>query len=201
MIRKIEVSPQQGDMFSGIPSRLETDPHFPTLENQGVYVSLEERNKALQSALTWLGRQASSASFREIGRQQAEGRRTPAVRAMERRYTQEELEEKLDDSESAKEGVEKAMVGQLKKAFGYDELIRSDLFPEITEEKVNEAFIWGGQKTLRRGSEPGYREGKKEFEARFKGSNNSLSRQSYRRKLKRQATKIKKAQSPNSRVP
>ena len=195
-----EVSPDQGDLFSGTPNQLQSDPHFANSGEvaYGVAVSLEARNEALQSAFTWLGRQASSAAFREIGRQQTEGQRTAGVRRLESQYTQEELEEKLETShKAAKDGIEDALSGKLKKAFGYEELVGSELFPDITEEKAEEAFLSGGGSQPVSG-QPGPKEGKKEFEARFKGSNHSRSRHTYRNKLKRQATQIKRVQTRNS---
>ncbi len=197
--KRTEVSPDQGDLFNGAPGHLQPDPHFANTGEvvHGVAVSLEARNEALQLALTWLGRQASSSAFREIGRKQAEGRRTPDVKRVEGQYTQEEFEEKLDTSHnSAKAGIEKAFRGKLKTAFGYDALVGSELFPSITEEKVESAFRSGdtGQVSVK----PGSKEGKEEFEARFKGANHSRARQAYRGKLKRQASQIKKVQAKNA---
>jgi hypothetical protein len=192
--QRTEVAPQQGDLFSGIPGRLQPDPHFQETGEvaYGVAVSLEERNQALQSAFTRLGRMASSAAFREVGTQQAEGRRNRAVMNLEGRYSQSELTEKVVASERAIDGNEKALDATLRQAFGYGKLVDSELFPEVTAEKTESAFLTGGPvaPSSSPGQTPGHREGKREFEARFKGSNHSKARHAYRSKLKRQATQL-----------
>lgn len=202
----VKVSPGQGELLSGT----RPDPHFEVSSGPevayGVYVDLQERNEALLSAITWLGRQARSASFREIGNKRAEGGRSTAVKKLESQYNiPGELEEKLEVSETdAKPGMEKATDSKLQEAFGLKQLIenrnRLMLADEdgelvnLSEKNLLDAFQSGASIFDSNGKrvKPGHKEGKAEFESRFAGSNNRGPRDRLKRQLGRQATSIKR---------
>jgi len=201
--KKTEVSPGQGDLFSGTSQHLQPDPHFqPGAEvANGVAVSLQERNEALTSAATLLGRLSSNASFRE---QRHQSGTNSARRNIENSYQDaHEVEMAFDRAESNRVGLEKGIESSFRRAFGFDSLVSSELYPELTEEVVRTALKAGERVVVsaRKRPKPGHKEGLREFEERFKGSSNRTPRDRLKRTLGRQATQIKKITARKAKRP
>lgn len=193
----IKTNPHQGEFLSGI----QVDPHFTDAPPEpdvayGVSVDLQERNEALQEALLTLGRLARAASFQNIGRRQHEGSRSPAVREIEGRMSQAQMEEKLTQSRLQTKPRKDKLSTDFDTAFGVEKLSNGAEQLEIhtregdrkplTEADIEEAAKWGGPVA------PLHKQGKKEFEERFGGSNNKVGRDRYKASLSRQATQLRR---------
>jgi hypothetical protein len=193
--KRTEVNPGQGDLFSGGPQHLQPNPHFqPDGEvARGVAVSLSERNEALVSTLTLLGRLSANASFRD----QRHRSGTRARRSIEGSYRDsDDLEEAFIRAEGNKVSLESAIEASLRQAFGFDSLVSSELYPELTEGVVNRAFRSGdGVNNGHVRPKPGHKEGIQEFKDRFQGSNNRTPRTRLKQTLGRQATQIMKVKT------